>query len=519
MEILSYACQGFKGVVVSVDVDIRHGIPGLDIVGLPDNAVKESRERIRIAIKRSGFNFPLDKVLINLAPAGVRKEGAHFDLPLAAAVLEKTGQLPQIPVERIILLGELHLNGEIRGVRGVLPALMGSLTAGYNHFIIPEANREEIRSVNHPGIYPLAHLKDLPVLLECLGSPDTQHFKKDTERSLGPDVAQPSLSEGDFSDIKGQPLVKRGLEIAAAGRHNVLLFGPPGSGKTMAARRLAGIFPPLCRNDSLDVTRVWSLAGKLEEGCGILTYPVLRAPHHSASLEGLVGGGSRLEPGEVSLAHKGILFLDETPEFGASILQGLREPLENGSVNLSRAGQRYWFPADFQLVMAANPCPCGNLGREEGVCVCSPVEIARYWKKLGGALLDRIDIRVPVKPVPAAELLSTEPQETSAQIRERVSEAINRQSLRFRNALWDRNSRIPPGKIRDYCVMDSGTEKCLTEITGFLRLSSRAVHSVLKTARTIADLAGRDIIERSDLLEAGQFRRYGDRDIYWNGAD
>lgn len=511
MAVFSYASAGFDGTIISIEVDLRRGIPGIDIVGLPDVAVRESRERIRIAVKRSGFDFPRDRMLVNMAPAGVKKEGASHDLSIAAEILFASGSLDRPEGKNLMILGELMLGGEIRPVNGVLSAVASARSKGIETFILPRANIREASVLDGASLYGIGHLKDLPDIVNLIRSganPENSCSFDDNDSNTGDSVP-------DFADIMGQPVLRRSMEICAAGMHNILLFGPPGSGKTMASIRLPGILPALSREESLEVTRIWSQAGKLPEDIPLIRERPFRMPHHSASREGIVGGGSEILPGEVSLAHRGVLFLDETPEFGSSLLQGMREPLENGKISIARAGNSYWYPADFQLVMAANPCPCGNLGKESSACVCSVNEIHRYWKKIGGALLDRIDMRVPVKPVDPEYLLTGE-SESSEEIRKRVTKAVSLQEERFRNEKFKRNSRIPAGKIKNYCALDGETKALFTETVSRLSLSSRACHSVLKIARTIADLNESENIGRDHFLEAVYYRRYGDRDIFWN---
>ncbi len=517
MEILCYAPSGFSGSVVSVEVDIRTGLPGIFLVGLPDGAVREAKERIRVAIRNSGYRFPYERIVINLAPAGVRKEGAAFDLPIALAILLASGQASAPSDGRILAMGELRLSGEIRSVRGVLPAVSAGIGAGVRRCIVPKANKHEAAAVAPGRIVAVRDLAGAAHALDLMA-----HGRIDDLRAHDSDSPQiechaasvlGSVGE-DFADIKGQEEAKRALVVAAAGRHHVVLFGPPGCGKTMAGRRLYSILPDLDDEEAVEVSQLLSLAGLFGAEEGLMRRPQVRTPHHSSSAEGLLGGGRSNVPGEAALAHRGVLFLDEASEFSRDLLQALREPVENGRIELARAGGRCYYPARFQLLLAVNPCPCGNLGRPDRVCACSLKEVRRYWRKFGAPLLDRIDIRVPLSPVDPSVILGPM-GESSQDMREQVERAVDVQRHRFTGAGGGRNGDMIPSQIRQYCRLDADVESTFTEAIRFLRFSSRACHSVLKIARTIADVGGSDEIRKPHILEAAAHRRYGDEDFYW----
>jgi magnesium chelatase family protein len=507
MTVIAHEPQGFEGRLVNVEVDIRRGIPGVDLVGLAAGAVREARERVRAAIRNSGFCFPLDRVLVNLAPADLPKEGSAYDLPMALAVLGAAGSVPD-PGLPFLALGELRLDGSVRPVRGVLPAVAAALAAGVDRFVVPIGNLAEARTIGVGQAYPIGRLQEATLLLDMLRKGLAPMASNEPPRRAA------ESEVGDLSAIRGQALLRRALEVAAAGGHNLVLFGPPGSGKTMAVQRLPGILPSLSDEEAVEIAALRSLAGLFDPEEGLDARPPFRAPHHSASLEGLVGGGRRLKPGEISLAHRGILFLDEAPEFRRNVLQALREPLEEGRVSLVRAGAIARYPADFQLCLAANPCPCGNLGRRGRACLCSTQELQRYRKKIGGPLLDRIDIRVPMEPTSARELMGPR-GESSEVVRGRVVAAIRLQEERFRGGGPRRNSRIGPDRVEAFCELSGGAGRVFERAVEKLSLSSRACHSILKIARTIADLEGGGAIEEDHVLEAVQHRRFGDDDAVW----
>lgn len=519
MNVLSFAPAGYRGYVVTVEVDVRRGIPGTDVVGLAGAAVREARERVRAAIRNAGLDYPRDRVLINLGPADVPKSGNRFDLGIAAALLEVTGQGSKHDSSvSSMALGELSLDGQVRSTRGVISAVVAGKSAGISHYVVPWQNVREAEAVGGVSVCGIRHLREWPQVADRVVSmapvaPDHPPIERVDTR-------------GDLADIRGNPVLKRVLEIAAAGCHHLLLVGPPGTGKTMGALRLPGLLPTLSPTEALEVTRIHSAAGSHDRPGGLRWHPPFRCPHHSATLQGMVGGGKEVVPGEISLAHRGVLFLDELPEFRPSVLQALREPVESGAVRIPRAGTVYSFPASCQLVVAANLCPCGNFGRQRGQCLCSVAEVQRYWKRVGRALLDRIDLRCAITGIDS-DVFLTAAGERSVAVRERVSRARAFRDDRL-NLASDRRAEPDKTGRSDYrtALDPDSPDELRRELTSPARsilgrarerlgFSGRALDSVLRVARTISDLAEAELIDADPVSEAIQHRRLGEIEGVW----
>ena len=500
-KVTSYTLIGLDGIPVTVEVDVNNGLPGFEIVGLADTAVKESKERVRSAVKNSGRIFPVKKLTANLAPADVKKEGSALDVAIAIGVLKSSGQLVA-DTDGYVFLGELSLDGNLRRVNGVLPIIISASKQGYKKFIIPVDNKEEASFVAGVQIYPAENLKSIIDHLSGLAPiipQETNEFKTEfNEKEY--DV--------DLSLVKGQAVAKRALEIAVAGGHNMLFVGAPGTGKTMLAKCIPTIMPDMTFEEALDTTKIHSVCGYLKDGEGIIYKRPFRAPHHTASTVSLTGGGSTLRPGEISLAHNGVLFLDEMPEYKRSTLEALRQPLEDGVITVARASGTITYPANVILCGSMNPCPCGNYGSSDKECTCTPNQIAKYRARLSGPLLDRIDIQVEVDSVKYNDLASNEEGEKSCVVKQRVNKAREIQRERFKDEKILTNSDMGEKHIKKYCVLSQECESILKTAYESLHLSPRARSRIVKVARTIADMSESKDIRPEHILEAVSYRRY-----------
>ncbi|MEB3197592.1 MAG: YifB family Mg chelatase-like AAA ATPase [Candidatus Sericytochromatia bacterium] len=500
-KLVSGALEGIEAYMVEVEVDLANGLPHYAVVGLPDAAVQEGKERVRAALRNAGYEVPQRRITVNLAPADTRKQGPLYDLPIALGLLVASGQLRPAPDFSALLVGELALDGQVRAVRGVLALAMAARAAGLSAVLVPAANAQEAALVDGLQVYAVESLAHAAAVL---ASPTSECPLPGAVRAEL--ISEPTIGL-DMAEVKGQAIAKRALEIAAAGGHNVMLVGAPGSGKTMLARRLAGILPPLSYPEALELTRLYSIAGLLAQHRGIVSERPFRAPHHSVSCAGLIGGGPQPRPGEASLAHHGVLFLDELPEFRRDVIEQLRQPLEQGVVQLARAQAALAYPARLTLVAALNPCPCGFLGDRLQACRCAPGQAERYWNRLSGPLLDRLDLCAHVARLSEGELLDEKEAEPSQVIRQRVLAARARQRLRFESEPDVHcNAQMGPALLRRHTRLDDASKQLLRSAIRQLALTGRALDRVLKTSRTIADLAEREAIATEHVAEALQYR-------------
>lgn len=503
----SGAVAGIDGILVEVETDISYGLPVFNIVGLPQTAVRESKERVKTAINNCGYTFPMDRVTINLAPADIKKQGTGLDLPVAVGILAASGIIDPVLCKGYLFIGELSLDGKVKKVDGILPITLAAVDIGMKGIIIPFGNRHEASVVKNIDIIAVKHLCDIVNFFSGHRTIDKYAFDP---ASLSNTV--PENRDIDFSEVQGQNNARQALEIAAAGGHNFIMTGPPGSGKSMMAKRIPTILPDLSFDEAIEVTKIYSVMGLVQSSRPLITERPFRSPHHTISDAGLVGGGSRPEPGEISLAHHGVLFLDELPEFKKNVLEVLRQPLEDGKVTIARAGFNATYPSRIMLVAAMNPCPCGYFGDPSNKCTCSVPQIQKYRAKISGPLLDRIDIQIEVPKVAFKDLIGKASVESSFDIRKRVMIARKIQDSRFEKDPIFCNAQMQSTLVKNHCRLDTPSERILEHASRTLGFSARAFHSILKVARTIADLDEKDSISSAHIAQAIQYRNL-DRNI------